>query len=104
MFEALNEGQVQSIGELLCRRIADRLFDEHGVELEVAPELIARLAAEGFDPEFGARPLRRHLRRTLEKELTRAILDGRITEGVDVRAADDGEQGIVLHIHTPARV
>jgi ATP-dependent Clp protease ATP-binding subunit ClpC len=104
VFESLTEDQVQNIGELLCRRIADRLYDEHGVELEVAPELIARLATEGFDPEFGARPLRRHLRRTLEKELTRAILDGRLAEGGRVLAADDAEQGIVLQVSEPARV
>jgi ATP-dependent Clp protease ATP-binding subunit ClpC len=101
VFEALTADEVQSIGELLCRRIADRLYDEHGVELEVAPELIARLSTEGFDPEFGARPLRRHLRRTLEKELTRAILDGRIADGGHVIAADDTEQGIMLTVSAP---
>jgi ATP-dependent Clp protease ATP-binding subunit ClpC len=88
VFDALTEDQVQEIGGLIVARIADRLRTEHGVELEVAPELVARLAAEGFDPEFGARPLQRHIRRTLERELTRAILDGRFTEGDHVVAAD----------------
>jgi ATP-dependent Clp protease ATP-binding subunit ClpC len=78
VFESLTEDEVQRIGELLCSRIADRLREERGVELEVDPELVARLAREGVDAEFGARPLKRHLRRTLEKELTRAILDDRI--------------------------
>jgi ATP-dependent Clp protease ATP-binding subunit ClpC len=96
VFEALTEEQVQQIGRLLVSRIADRLREQHGVELEVDPALIARLAREGFDPEFGARPLKRHLRRTLEKELTRAILDGRIGDGTRVRVSDDGEQSIVL--------
>jgi ATP-dependent Clp protease ATP-binding subunit ClpC len=96
VFEALTEEQVQQIGQLLVSRIADRLREQHGVELEVDPALVARLAREGFDPEFGARPLKRHLRRTLEKELTRAILDGRIADGTRVRVSDDGEQSIVL--------
>jgi ATP-dependent Clp protease ATP-binding subunit ClpC len=96
VFEALTEEQVQQIGQLLVSRIADRLREQHGVELEVDPGLVARLAREGFDPEFGARPLKRHLRRTLEKELTRAILDGRITAGTRVRVGDDGEHSIVL--------
>ncbi len=91
VFEALTEDDVRAIGSLIVTRIADRLREEHGVELEVSPDLVARLAAEGFDAEFGARPLRRHIRRTLERELTRAILDGRLTEGVHVLAADAGD-------------
>ena len=99
VFEPLTEDQVQRIGELLCARIAERLLQERGVELEVEPELLSRLAREGFDAEFGARPLKRHLRRTLERELTRGILDGRIPDGSHVRAteATEGdEQSIVL--------
>ena len=96
VFESLTEAQVERIGELICARIADRLRDEHGVELEVEPALVARLAREGFDPEFGARPLKRHIRRTLEKELTRAILDGRINDGVHVLARErDDEDGVI---------
>ena len=88
VFEPLTEDEVREIGGLLVQRIAERLRDERGVELEVEPELIARLATEGFDAEFGARPLARHIRRTLERELTRAVLDGRLTEGVHVLARD----------------
>jgi ATP-dependent Clp protease ATP-binding subunit ClpC len=100
VFEALTEDQVQRIGELICQRIAERLRTERGVELEVAPELIARLAREGFDAEFGARPLKRHVRRTLEKELTRAILDGRIPEGTRIVAREGDEQTVVLDLVT----
>jgi ATP-dependent Clp protease ATP-binding subunit ClpC len=98
VFEPLTETQVERIGELLCARIADRLLEEHGVELEVEPALVARLAREGFDPEFGARPLKRHIRRTLEKELTRAILDGRITDGVEVLARQGENQAVSLEV------
>ena len=58
---------------------------------------MARLAREGFDEAYGARPLKRHVRRTLEKELTRAILEGRIGEGSKVEAREDGER-IALHV------
>ena len=98
VFSPLTEDQVKDIGALLCARIAERLYEEHGVELEVEPSLIARLAAEGFDPEFGARPLKRHLRRTLERELTRAILDGRIADGARVLAREDEAQSIELEV------
>jgi ATP-dependent Clp protease ATP-binding subunit ClpC len=104
VFEPLTEDQVREIGEMLVSRIADRLYAERGVELEVAPELITRLSGEGFDPEFGARPLRRHLRRTLEKELTRAILDGRIADGGHVLAVDSDDHEIVLELREPVTV
>jgi ATP-dependent Clp protease ATP-binding subunit ClpC len=104
VFAPLSAEQVSEIGEMLVRRIADRLYAERGIELEVAPELIARLSGEGFDPEFGARPLRRHLRRTLEKELTRAILDGRMTEGGHVVMSDNTEHEIVLSVRESVAV
>jgi ATP-dependent Clp protease ATP-binding subunit ClpC len=104
VFAPLSEEQVREIGEMLVRRIAERLYAERGIELEVAPELIARLSAEGFDPEFGARPLRRHLRRTLEKEVTRAILDGRIAGGGHVLVLDNDEHEIVLVVRQPVTV
>ncbi len=88
VFQALTESQIEKIGGLIVAGIAQRLLDERGVTLEVATELVARLAAEGFDAEFGARPLRRHVRRTLERELTKAILEGRFGEGDHVVAAD----------------
>jgi ATP-dependent Clp protease ATP-binding subunit ClpC len=103
VFDALTEDQVLEIGELMCSRIADRLREEHDVALQVDEALVARLAREGFDAEFGARPLKRHLRRTLEKELTRAILDGRLTAGASVRAIDD-DDSIVLEVLEPAVV
>jgi ATP-dependent Clp protease ATP-binding subunit ClpC len=103
VFEPLTEAQVGRIGELLCARIAERLRAERGVELTVEPALIARLAREGFDPEFGARPLKRHLRRTLEKELTRAILDGRIAEGTQVLASEGEDGAVSLTVAQPAR-
>jgi ATP-dependent Clp protease ATP-binding subunit ClpC len=101
VFEPLTEEEVAEIGALICERVAERLRQERGVELEVEPELIARLAREGFDPAFGARPLKRHVRRTLEKELTRAILDGRIGDGTHVVARDLDGSGIDLEVHEP---
>ena len=102
VFEPLTEEQVERIGALICERIAERVRQERGVELEVEPALIARLAREGFDPEFGARPLKRHLRRTLEKELTRAILDGRLSDGTRVTARDVDGAEISLELAEPA--
>jgi ATP-dependent Clp protease ATP-binding subunit ClpC len=97
-FDALTPADVERIAGLMVGRIAGRLHAERGIALTVEPALVARLAREGFDEEFGARPLQRHLRRTLEKALTRAILEGRVAEGATVTARDGGDEGIVLDV------
>jgi ATP-dependent Clp protease ATP-binding subunit ClpC len=98
-FSPLTAEQVERIGALMCARVADRLREERGIELEVDEALIARLARDGFDEEFGARPLKRHIRRTLEKALTRAILTGELLDGSTVRARE-GDQGDLIALDT----
>ena len=92
-FRALTPAQVEEIARLMVARVAATLEAERGVELEVDDALVARLAQDGFDEAYGARPLKRHIRRTLEKALTRAILDGRLPDGARARATlgPDGE-------------
>ena len=86
----------------MVARTAERLREEHGIVLEVDGELVAQLARDGFDEQFGARPLQRHVRRTLEKALTQAILDGRLADGAHVRATVGGEAGVALEVREPA--
>jgi ATP-dependent Clp protease ATP-binding subunit ClpC len=91
-FSALTPEEVEQIAGLVVARTAARLQEERGIALEVDAALVAKLARDGFDEEFGARPLQRHVRRTLEKALTRAILDGRLSDGASVRATlGDGD-------------
>jgi ATP-dependent Clp protease ATP-binding subunit ClpC len=97
-FRALTPEQVERIGALICEQVARRLHEERGIELEVDEALVTRLARDGFDEEFGARPLKRHVRRTLEKALTRAILDGRLADGARVRAREEGDGAIALDV------
>jgi ATP-dependent Clp protease ATP-binding subunit ClpC len=101
-FDALGEPQVQRIARMIVDRVADRLRTERRIELEVDDALVARLATEGFDEEFGARPLQRHVRRTLERELTRAILAGTLADGVRVRASNGEDGAVALEVLTPA--
>jgi ATP-dependent Clp protease ATP-binding subunit ClpC len=103
-FQALEHDQVQQITALLVARVAERLQAERGIALEVDDALIARLARDGFDEQFGARPLQRHVRRTLEKELTRAILAGELPDGAHVRAAAGDDGAVTLAVQAPARV
>jgi ATP-dependent Clp protease ATP-binding subunit ClpC len=100
-FQPLAAEHVQRITGLMVERIAERLRTERSIVLAVAPELVERLATDGFDEEYGARPLARHLRRTLERELTRAIVDGRLPDGAAVRA-ELGPEGAVELVVAPA--
>jgi ATP-dependent Clp protease ATP-binding subunit ClpC len=105
-FKSLTEAQVEEICAMVVDRVADRMSAEHGVSLEASDALISRLATDGFDAEFGARPLKRHVRRTLEKELTRAVLtsDGALVEGAVVRADVDDDGRVVLDVRAPAAI
>jgi len=103
-FAALTPAQVGRICELVVGRTAARLQEERGIVLEVTPALVARLAQDGFDPQYGARPLQRHVRRTLERALTGAILDGRLADGVTVRADAGPEGDVELTVLEPALV
>jgi ATP-dependent Clp protease ATP-binding subunit ClpC len=95
-FKALERDQVERIATQMVARVADRLRVERGIALAVDDALVERLAHDGFDEEFGARPLQRHVRRTLEKALTRAILAGEIADGDHVEATCDEDGQIVL--------
>jgi len=102
-FTSLGEEQVAEIGRMIVGRVADRLRAERRIELEVDDALVARLAADGFDEEFGARPLQRHVRRTLERELTRAILAGTLADGASVKASVDEGGAVTLEVAEAAR-
>jgi ATP-dependent Clp protease ATP-binding subunit ClpC len=100
-FSSLGEEQVAKIGRMIVDRVAGRLLSERRIELDVDEALVAKLAADGFDEEFGARPLQRHVRRTLERELTRAILAGTLTDGASVRATADDDGAVALQVAAP---
>jgi ATP-dependent Clp protease ATP-binding subunit ClpC len=96
-FHPLTADHVERITAAICDRVAERLRTERGIELTVDPELVRQLAREGFDDEFGARPLQRHVRRTLERELTGAIVRGDLPDGSTVRASAS-QDGIALEV------
>jgi ATP-dependent Clp protease ATP-binding subunit ClpC len=80
VFQALTAEQLVEITKLLLDRLARRLRAQ-GIEVDFTDDAVELLAREGFDPEFGARPLRRTIQRLLENELSRMVLSDTIKPG-----------------------
>ena len=102
-FESLTPAHVERIAEQMVaprRRPAVRRAQRRA--RASTTELITQLARDGFDEAYGARPLQRHVRRTLEKALTKAILAGEINDGDHVYAHADGSLTVDVHEHALA--
>ncbi len=101
VFHALSDIEIRSITELQIEELKRRL-SVRGIELDVAPEVIEMLAREGFDPVYGARPLRRLIQKKIENRIATALLDGSIEEsGGTVKVAGaNGEVAVYAGVHT----
>jgi ATP-dependent Clp protease ATP-binding subunit ClpB len=90
-FKALTREQIGEIVELQLARLRERLA-ERRIELELTDAAKATLAEAGWDPAFGARPLKRALQRLVENPLALRLLEGDFADGDSVRVdAGDGE-------------
>ncbi|WP_082682595.1 ATP-dependent Clp protease ATP-binding subunit [Microbacterium oxydans] len=101
MFSALSEDDLAQIVELSVDQLHDRLKDRR-LTLAVTPDARAWLAERGYDPMFGARPLRRLIQSEVQNKLATALLSGNVHDGDTVRVdvAADG-MGLVLTSTTP---
>ena len=88
VFRALTREQIADIARLLLERTTRRLRAQD-IEVEVTEEALALLAEEGFDPEFGARPLRRTIQRRVDNDLSRMVLEGSLNPGDKVVIAEE---------------
>jgi len=91
IFRQLGRDQIAHIVDIQLRRV-QRLLDDRRIALEVTPEAKALLAEKGYDPTFGARPLKRVIQRTLQDPLAMRILEGEFPEGSKVVADAAGDQ------------
>jgi ATP-dependent Clp protease ATP-binding subunit ClpC len=90
VFHPLTQDEILQIVDLMVSRVRAQLTTQ-GIGLEVTQEVKETLAKEGFDPQFGARPLRRAIQRYIEDPLSEEILLGRFSEGDTIRAElEDG--------------
>ena len=92
VFEALTEAEIAQVADLLLHEVRERLA-ERNVDFRVTEPAKAALVKEGYDPTFGARPMRRTIQRRVENELAKRVLSGDFSGG-DVVVVDldaDGE-------------
>jgi len=92
-FRALTEADLEHIVKIQLEQVRKRLADRR-IELDVDADAMAQLAREGFDPAFGARPLKRVIQREIGDKASMLILGGEVADGdtITVRAGDDGLQ------------
>ncbi len=92
MFEPLTQANIRKIVDIQFREIKHRLA-EGGIQLDATDEALDKIGQEGFDPVFGARPLKRVLQRRVLNELSKAILSGEVRKDsvVLMELNDEGE-------------
>ena len=94
VFRSLSRSDIQQIVQLELNKVAVRLVD-HDIKLTATPEAVDMLAEMGYDPEMGARPLRRVIQQTVEDKLSDALLGGDFQAG-DTILVDVEEEEIIL--------
>ena len=101
VFTQLNKEEVKQIAEIMLKEVAGRLT-ERGITLEVTERFKERVVQEGYDPSYGARPLRRAIMRLLEDSLAEAMLSGQVVDG-DAAIVDVDDDGQVVVRKTEKR-
>jgi len=99
VFHPLGKEHLAGIVAIQLRRVA-KLLAERGYQLEVSEAARDYLAEEGYDPDFGARPLKRTIQRELQDPLAMKILAGEFHEG-DTIQVERGPEGLVFQATTP---
>lgn len=98
LFTPLSLEHTKRIVRLMTADLAERLEDR-GLELALSDAALEFIAREGFDPVYGARPLKRFLQRTLETKIGRALISGEAVDGAVVRVEVAGD-GLAIRTDT----
>jgi ATP-dependent Clp protease ATP-binding subunit ClpB len=97
LFKPLTEPEIEGIVELMFNDLRARLADRQ-MALEISPAALQFIAEQGFDPVYGARPLRRFIAREVETRIGRALLAGDVRDGAVIRVEmEDSELTVGYH-------
>ena len=96
-FHTLGEDHVRRIVQLQLKEVQKRLADQE-ITIEFTPEAVDALAAEGFDPAFGARPLKRTVQRRILNDLAKKLLSGEVQR--DAVVLCDAVDGAIFFTNT----
>ncbi len=95
MFTPLNEAEIEEIVGLQIEGIK-KMLAKNGVQLEVTPSALRYLAEEGYDPEFGARPVKRAIHRLVLNQLSKDILAQKVDKDNPIVIDTDGDKGLIF--------
>ena len=96
MFKPLAGNEIEKIIDIFLEEIKDRLREKN-ISLEITKEAKALIAREGYDPVYGARPLKRYISKVFETSIAKMIIRGEAYDGVTIVAAEEDEQ-LKLHV------
>ena len=99
VFRQLSKNEVKDIAEIMLKEVFTRL-NEKGIKLDVTDAFKERLVEEGYNPAYGARPLRRAVMRLLEDSLAEEVLSGRIKDGDKALVDIDENKKVIVNIST----
>jgi ATP-dependent Clp protease ATP-binding subunit ClpB len=102
IFNPLGKEQLQRIVVLLLKNV-ENLLAERKITLELTPAATELLLREGYDPAFGARPLRRAIQRLVQDRLALQILEGAVLPGDHVRVHRDGQKDALRFERVPSK-
>jgi ATP-dependent Clp protease ATP-binding subunit ClpB len=102
IFNPLGKEQLARIVGLLLKNV-EKLLAERQITLEIAPAATELLLREGYDPAYGARPLRRTIQRLVQDPLALQILEGAVLPGDHVRVERDGQNDAMRFERVPAK-
>ncbi|MDC3073148.1 ATP-dependent Clp protease ATP-binding subunit [Prochlorococcus sp. AH-716-O13] len=97
VFRQLTKNEVKEIAEIMLKEVFSRL-NEKGIKLDVTESFKERLVEEGYNPAYGARPLRRAVMRLLEDSLAEEVLSGRIKDGDKALVDIDENKKVIVNI------
>jgi ATP-dependent Clp protease ATP-binding subunit ClpC len=103
VFHQLARAQIRTIADIVLAQTAARLEEQRGVGLQVTERAMARILEDGYDEDYGARPLRRAVTNLVDDALSDLLLSGAVQPGETVTIDADEESGEVFAL-TPAQV